>query len=30
MGHGPSNFKESDLKRALRAVEAAGKEGDSR
>ena len=25
MGHRPSNFKESDLKRALRAIEGAGK-----
>jgi hypothetical protein len=25
MGHGPSSFKESDVRRALRAIEAAGK-----
>jgi hypothetical protein len=29
MGHGPSSFKESDVKRALRAIESAGKKVES-
>lgn len=29
MGHGPSNFKELDVKRALRAIESAGQKAAS-
>jgi len=29
MGHGPSSFKESDVKRALRAIESAGQKAAS-
>jgi coenzyme F420-reducing hydrogenase beta subunit len=29
MGHGPCNFRESDVKKALRAIEAAGKKVES-
>ena len=29
MGHGPSNFKEADVKRALRAIEGAGQKVES-